>query len=84
MPHQVLVGVAQDVVVIGAVLRKIECRAGEDVDQVRQPLHHLVPLAELVRVVEIGEVAMRQTRVGLHKRGDDLHIDSVADVTRAA
>ena len=34
VPHQVLVGVAEDVVVLGAVLREVELRAGEDVDQV--------------------------------------------------
>ena len=63
---------------------KIELRAREYVDQVRQPLHHLVPLAKLARVVEVGEVAMRQACVGLHERGYYMRIDCVADVALAA
>ena len=34
MPHQVLVGVAEDVVVLGAVLREVERGVLEDADQV--------------------------------------------------
>src|SRR5439155_27040836 len=37
VPHQVLVGVAEDVVVLGAVLREVEPGVREDVDQVGQP-----------------------------------------------
>jgi len=36
VPHQVLVGVAEDVVVLGAVLRDVELGLLEDADQVRQ------------------------------------------------
>ena len=47
---EALVCVAQDVIVLGAVLGKIELRAGEDVDKVRQSLHHnaysIVPVLE--------------------------------------
>ena len=39
MPHEVFVGVAQDVVVLGAVLREIQLRLLEDGDQVGEALH---------------------------------------------
>ena len=57
MPHQVLVGVAEYVVVLGAVLREVELRLLKDADQVGEAIHHRLSLAQLVRVVEIGEVA---------------------------
>ena len=57
VPHQVLVGVAEDVVVVGAVLREVELGLLEDADQVGQAIHHRLAFAELVRVVEVGEVA---------------------------
>ena len=84
VPHQVLVGVAEDVVVLGAVLREVELRAGEDVDQVGQSLDLGLPLTELVGVVEVGEVAAGQPGIGVHERRDDLRVDLVADVALAA
>ena len=83
VPHQVLVGVAEDVVVLGAVLREVELGLLEDADQVGQALHHRLPFAELVRVVEVGEVAAGQPRVGVDQRLDDLRVDLVADVALA-
>ena len=56
VPHQVFVGVAEDVVALGAVLREVERRVLEDGDQVGEPVHHLLAVAELVGVVEVGEV----------------------------
>ncbi len=56
VPHQVFVGVAQDVVAVGAVLREVERRVLEDGDQVGEPIDHLLAAAELVGVVEVGQV----------------------------
>ena len=56
VPHEILVGVAQEVVAIGAVLREIEGRILEDGDEVGQLIDHLLAATELVYVVEIGEV----------------------------
>ena len=39
VPHQVFVGVAEDVVVLGAVLREIELGLLEDGDEVGEALH---------------------------------------------
>ena len=63
VPHQVLVGVAEDVVVVGTVLREIQLGLLEDADQVGQAIHHRLAFAELVRVVEVGEVAAGQAGV---------------------
>jgi len=80
VPHQVLVGVAEDVVVLGAVLREVELGLLEDADQVGQAIHHRLAFAELVGVVEVGEVAAGEARVGFDQRLDDLGVDLVADV----
>lgn len=79
VPHQILVGVAKDVVVLGAVLREIQLRFLENADQVRQPVHHRLAFAELVRIVEVGEVAAGEPLIGLHERRNDLDVDLVAD-----
>ena len=52
--HQVLVGVAQQVVALGPVGAKVE--AVEDRHQLRQPVLHLLARAELALVVEVGLV----------------------------
>ncbi len=44
VPHQVLVGVAEDVVVLGAVLREVELGLLEDADQIGQALDHRLRL----------------------------------------
>ena len=49
VPHQVFVGVAEDVVALGAVLGEVERRVLEDGDQVGEPVHHLLAAAELGR-----------------------------------
>ena len=83
VPHQVLVGVAEDVVVVGAVLREVELGLLEDADQVGQAIDHRLAFAELVRVVEVGKVAAGEPRVGVDQRLDDLGVDLVADVALA-
>jgi hypothetical protein len=80
VPHEVLVGVAKDVVVLGPVLREVELRLLKDCDQVGQAMHHRIAFTELVRIVEVGEVAARETRVGVDQRLNDLRVDLVADV----
>ena len=67
----------------GAVLREVEFRLLEDADQVGQSLDHRRAFAELVGVVEVGEVAFRQAGIGIDQRGDDLGIDPVADIALA-
>ncbi|MNC37075.1 hypothetical protein D3C76_1543090 [compost metagenome] len=56
MAHQVFVSITQDVVALGAVTAKIQTRRVEDADQVGQAVDHLLALAELLLVVEIGHV----------------------------
>ena len=80
MPHEILVGVAEDVVVLGAVLREIERGVLEDGDEVAELLDLLRAVAEFVRVVEVGEVAAGEAGVGVDQRLDDLGVDLVADV----
>ncbi len=69
---------------VGAVLREVELGAREDVDQVGQPLDLGLSFAELVGIVEVGEIAAGQPVIGLHERRDDLGVDLVADVALAA
>ena len=54
VPHQVLVGVAEQVVALGAAAAEVE--VGEDRDQLAEPVLHLLALAELLFVVEVGQV----------------------------
>ena len=75
--HQVFVGIAQNVIPFGAVLREIQRLVLEDGDQVRQAIHNLLAAAELVRVIEIGEI---REFVGAGKWGDDLLVDLIADI----
>jgi len=79
MPHQILVGIAQNVVVFGAILGKIQFRLLKDGDEVGQALYHRLTLAQFVGVVEVGEIALRQAGIGIHQGGDDLGVDLVAD-----
>jgi hypothetical protein len=79
VPHQVFVGVAEQVVALGAVAAKVEGRRIEDGDQVGEAIDHLLALAELVGVVEVGDVDHALEVVGLGEPGDDL-VDPVADL----
>jgi hypothetical protein len=65
MPHEVFVGVAKDVVVLGAVLGEIERRILKNGDQVAQALDPRLTVAELVRVIEVREVAPGKAGVGV-------------------
>ena len=81
--HQVFVGVAQQVVALGAVAAKVQPRVVEDGDQVRQPVDHLLALAQLVGVVEVGDVDHALEVVGFGHAADDL-VEPVADLLVAA
>ena len=81
--HEILVGIAQDVVVLRAVLGEIQFRLLEDTDEVGKAVHHRLALAEFVRVVEVREVAAGQAGVAVNERLDDLGVDLVADVALA-
>ena len=67
MAHQVLVGVAQQVVALGAVGAEVE--AVEDGHQLGEPVLHLLARAELVLVVEVGLVDDALEVVGLGELG---------------
>ena len=77
MAHQVLVGVAEQVVALGAGASEVE--VVEDRDQLGQPVLHLLALAELLLVVEVGQVDDASQVVGFGELGDDL-VDPVADL----
>ena len=53
---------------VGAVARKVQLRLLEDGDQVGQPVDHRLAFAQLVGIVEVGEVAGRQLLVGAEQR----------------
>ena len=80
VPHQIFVGIAQDVVVLGTVLGEIERGIFEDGDEVAELLDLVSAVAEFVRVVEIREVAAGEAGVGVDQSLDDLSVDLVADV----
>ena len=77
--HQVFVGVAEQVVAVGAVFGEIERWVFEDGDQVGEAVHHFLAAAQLVGVVEVGEVGLGELGIGLGERGDDLLVDVIAD-----
>ena len=77
VPHQVLVGVAQEVVALGPVGAEVE--AFEDGDQLGEPVLHLLARPELRGVVEVGLVDDPLEVVGLGEIADDL-VDPVADL----
>lgn len=83
MPHEVFVSVAEDVVALRAIPRKIERPVLVDGDEVGKPVDHLLTAAELVGVVEIGKVGLRKLLICRRERGDDLLVDLVADVRLA-
>ena len=83
VPHEIFVGVAEDVVMLGAVLREIQLRLLEDGDKVGKALHLGRPLAEFIRVVEVRKIGTGEARIGVDERLDHLRIDLVADVAVA-
>lgn len=78
VPHEVFVGVAQQVVPLGAVAPEIERGIVEDGDEIRETVHHVLALAELVRVVEIRHVDHALEVIRLREPADDL-VDLVAN-----
>jgi hypothetical protein len=56
VPHQVFIGIAQDVVAIGAVLAEIECLVFKDGDEIGKPFHHFLAAAELRGLIEIRHI----------------------------
>ena len=80
VPHQIFVGVAKDVIVLGAVLREIERGVFEDGDQVAELLDLLRAVTKLVGVVKVGEIAASEAGVGVDQWLDDLGVDLVTDV----
>ena len=79
VPHEILIRVAQEVVAVGTVGAKIE--PFEDPDQLREALLHLLALAELALVEEVGLVdhALEQIVVGVGELADNL-VDPLADI----
>ena len=77
MAHQVLVGVAQQVVTLGLIGAEVE--SVEDSDQLGEPILHLLAAAQLGFVVEIGLVDDSLEVVGLGQSADDL-VDLVANL----
>ena len=77
MPHQVLVGVAQQVVALGPVGAEVETL--EYGDQLGEPVLHLLAGAEFAFVVEVGLIDDILEIVGLGELTDDL-VDLVADL----
>jgi len=78
--HEVFIGIAEDVVVVGAVLREVQRRIFEDGDQVSEPVYHLLAAAKLRCVIEIRKVG---ELIGTRQRGDDLLINLIANVRLA-
>ena len=81
--HQILVGVANEVIVCGAVVGKVEILVLEDADQVRDRLHEVLALAQLLLV---GKVRVRDRIGQLFVRLADTrknHVHALADVRLA-
>ena len=74
--HQVFVGIAQNIIAVGAVFGEIQRLVLEDADQVGEPVHHLLAAAELAGIVEIRHVG---ELVGIGQWRDDFFVDVVAD-----
>ncbi len=77
VPHQVFVGVAKYVVVLGAVLREIESWVLEDGDQVGKAVDFFLAFTELYGIVEIRHIGQF---VGIRQWGDNLFIDLISDI----
>lgn len=70
--HQIFVGIAQDVVIIGPVAGEVEGGLLKDGDQAGEPVHQLLAAAQLGLVVEVGKVAGAQLLIGRHQRSSQL------------
>ena len=81
VPHEVLVGVPQQVVVLGPVAAEVQGRLVELPQQRTDPVDQFPALAELLVVVEAGEVDHALQPVGAGD-GGDLLVDLLPDVLR--
>jgi len=80
--HQVLVGVAEDVVALGAVGAEVEPGVLEDGDEVGEAVDHFLAAPELVGVVEVGEGDDALEIVGVGEPADDLVADFLVALER--
>ena len=80
MPHQVFIGITEQVIAISPVAGEVELWLFENADQVGQALNHFLPAAELRRVIEVRHV---REVIGLRQGAEDLLVDLVANVGRA-
>ena len=80
MTHKILVSIAKDVVVLGAVPREIQDRILKNGNQIANAFHLGRTVAKFVGVVEVRKVAAGQARVGINQRLDHLGIDQIADI----
>lgn len=78
IPHEVFVGVAENIVPIGPVAGKVEGLVFENGDEPREAVHHLPSAAELVFIGEVGEFGEHGIR--LLQGSDDPLIDLVPDI----
>jgi hypothetical protein len=79
MAHEIFIGIAQNVVALGAVLAEIKLRPVEDSHEVGEAIDHFLAAAELVSIVEVGDIDVALEVVGLGELGDDL-VDLIADL----
>lgn len=56
VPHEVFIGIAEDIITVRAVLAEIERLVFEDGNEVREAIHHFLATAELGLIVEVGHV----------------------------
>ncbi len=75
--HEVLVGVAQNIVPIGAVFGEVEGGIFKDGDEVGEAVHHFLAGAQLCGVVEVRHVG---EPVLLRERAKDAFVDLVTNV----
>ena len=80
VPHEILVGVAKDVIVFGAVFREIERRILEDGNKIADLFDLAWPVTKFVWVVKVGEIAAGKTGIGIDQRLDDLSVNQFTDV----
>ena len=69
VPHEVFVGIAQDVIAVGTVLGEVERLILKDRNEVGEPFHHLLAAAKLGGIVEVRHI---REFVGVCQWADDL------------
>jgi hypothetical protein len=77
--HQIFVGIAQQVVALGAIFAEIQGRVTKDGNQIGEAVLHLLPLAQLIGIVEIGHVDNTLEAISLSDPGNNF-IDFIADL----